>query len=163
MAKRSTFWLTCRIGKGQEAKPTSSSITEAAEAILVREFKGRRILVVDDEPVNQMVAGYILEEAGLVVDVAEDGRAAVMKAQQGNFDIVLMDMQMPELDGLAATRALRALPNLEDLVIIAMTANAFDDDRVRCLAAGMNDFIAKPFKPEEVFGKLVKWLRVAIR
>ncbi len=69
-----------------------------------------------------------------------------------------MDMQMPELDGLGATRELRAMPGRERLVIIAMTANAFDDDRIRCLAAGMNDFIAKPIKPEIVFDKVLHWL-----
>ena len=80
-----------------------------------------------------------------------------MKVRQTNYDIVLMDMQMPELDGLAATKMLRTLPGMEKLVIIALTANAFDDDREMCLAAGMNDFITKPFKPENMFEKLVWW------
>ena len=100
----------------------------------------------------------MLNDAGLDVDMAQDGRDAVEKGRQGRYDIVLMDMQMPELDGLGATQALRAMPGLEQLVIIALTANAFDDDRIRCLAAGMNDFIAKPFAPSVVFEKLLRWL-----
>jgi hypothetical protein len=154
----STFWLTCRLGKGQEPKPTLSDIGEAAEMILARDYQGRKILVVDDEPINRQVVSYILEEVGLEVDMAEDGKDALTKIQQAYYDIVLMDMQMPELDGLHATRELRTRLGLENLVIIAMTANAFDDDRVRCTAAGMNDFIAKPFKPESLFEKLVQWL-----
>lgn len=152
----STFWLTCRLGKGR-AKP-SALVTETAEAILRREYRGRKVLVVEDEPLNREVIGDMLEELGLVVDAAIKGNEALIKVRQAHYDIVLMDMQMPELDGLDATRKLRAMPDGQDLAIIALTANAFDDDRERCLAAGMNDFIAKPFKPEKVFGKLVRWL-----
>ncbi len=152
----STFWLTCRLGKGR-AKP-SAPATETAEAILRREYRGRKVLVVEDEPLNREVIGDMLEELGLVVDAAINGNEALIKVRQAHYDIVLMDMQMPELDGLDATRKLRAMPDGQDLAIIALTANAFDDDRERCLAAGMNDFIAKPFKPEKVFGKLVRWL-----
>src|SRR5574343_1708662 len=152
----STFWLTCRLGKGQEAKPTHASTAEAAEVILARDFQGRRILVVDDEPINREIVGYMLEDLGLEVEMAENGKDAVMKIRQTGYDIVLMDMQMPEMDGIQATRELRALPDREHLVIIAMTANAFDDDRVNCLAAGMNDYIAKPFKPDHLFGKLAQ-------
>ena len=152
----STFWLTCRLGKGR-AKP-SALVTETAEAILRREYRGRKVLVVEDEPLNREVIGDMLEELGLVVDAAINGNEALIKVRQAHYDIVLMDMQMPELDGLDATRKLRAMPDGQDLAIIALTANAFDDDRERCLAAGMNDFIAKPFKPEKVFGKLLRWL-----
>lgn len=155
----STFWLTCRLAKGEEAKPAPSALVEAAEAILLRDYPGRKVLVVDDEPINRAVAGYMLEDAGLTVDMAEDGQQALMKVQQSHYDIVLMDMQMPEMDGLHATQAIRALAGVENPVIIAMTANAFDDDRVRCLEAGMNDFISKPFNPEKLFEKLVQWLR----
>ena len=152
----STFWLTCRLGKGR-AKP-SALVTETAEAILRREYRGRKVLVVEDEPLNREVIGDMLEELGLVVDAAINGNEALIKVRQAHYDIVLMDMQLPELDGLDATRKLRAMPDGQDLAIIALTANAFDDDRERCLAAGMNDFIAKPFKPEKVFSKLVRWL-----
>lgn len=155
----STFWLTCRLSKAQESKLAPSVFVGAAELILARDYPGRKILVVDDEPVNREVAGYLLEDVGLVADMAEDGKQALEKIRQGHYDIVLMDMQMPEMDGLHATEAIRALPGLENVIIIAMTANAFDDDRVRCLAAGMNDYIAKPFKPESLFEKLVQWLQ----
>jgi signal transduction histidine kinase/ActR/RegA family two-component response regulator len=155
----STFWLTCRLAQGEEAKPAPSALVEAAELILARDYRGRKVLVVDDEPINRAVAGYMLEDVGLAVEMAEDGRQALMKVQQGRYDIVLMDMQMPEMDGLHATQAIRALGGQEELVIIAMTANAFADDRVLCLEAGMNDFVAKPFKPENLFEKLVQWLQ----
>jgi len=157
LGQGSTFWLTCRLGKGQEIKPTPMTVAEAAEVILARDYPGRKILVVDDEPVNREVVGYMLEDVGLTVIMAENGKEALQKVREDDFDIVLMDMQMPELDGLDATRELRAIPGMERLVIIAMTANAFDDDRVRCLAAGMNDFVAKPFKPETVYEKLLQW------
>ncbi|SDG94964.1 PAS domain-containing sensor histidine kinase [Propionivibrio dicarboxylicus] len=155
----STFWLTCRLPKGEHAKPVVAPSAEVPEAILARDYRGRKILVVDDEPINREIIGYMLDDIGLKIDTAGDGKEALMKARQTGYDIVLMDMQMPELDGLDATPQLRALPGFENLVIIALTANAFDDDRVRCLTAGMNDFIAKPFKPEVVFEKLLQWLR----
>lgn len=154
----STFWMTCRLGKGQEALPAAFLPSEDAESILVRDYPGRKVLVVDDEPINRTVAGYLLEDIGLAVEMAEDGQQALKKIQQSRYDIVLMDMQMPGMDGLHATQAIRAMPGLENLVIIAMTANAFDDDRVRCLAAGMNDYISKPFNPESLFEKLLQWL-----
>ena len=155
----STFWMTCRLAKGAAAKPATSPLAEDAEKILVREYQGRKVLVVDDEPINRTVAGYLLEDVGLAVEMAEDGKQAIKKVQQSHYDIVLMDMQMPEMDGLKATKAIRAVPGQENIVIIAMTANAFDDDRVRCLAAGMNDYISKPFNPESLFEKLLQWLR----
>lgn len=156
--KGSTFWLTCRLGKGSQAKPAITTHTEPAKQVLAREYQGRKILVVDDEPINREVVGDILEDIGLDVDMAENGQEALQKIRQARYDIVLMDMQMPELDGLSATKAIRAVPELKNLTIIALTANAFDDDRDKCLAAGMNDFISKPFKPDNVFEKLLTWL-----
>jgi signal transduction histidine kinase/ActR/RegA family two-component response regulator len=155
----STFWFAARVAKGQETTPAISSATESAETVLNRDFQGRKILVAEDEPVNQMLLQYMLEDLGLRVDIANDGKEALRKVQQTDYDIVLMDMQMPEMDGLQATQELRALPGKDGLVIIATTANAFDDDRKRCLDAGMNDFIAKPYKPEDVLEKLLTWLR----
>src|SRR5574343_262543 len=154
----SSFWLTCRLDKAQRTQPKPAPIGNEADEILTQDYQGRQILVVDDEPINREVVGYILEEFGLNVDMAEDGKDAISKIGHKPYDIVLMDMQMPEMDGIEATKALRALPDLSNLVIIAMTANAFDDDRISCLAAGMNDYIAKPFKPETLFEKLVQWL-----
>ena len=154
----STFWMTCRLEKGNQAAPAPVAKSESAELVLRRDFGGRRVLVVDDEPINREVMGFILEESGLKVDMASNGMEAMAMVQQSRYDLVLMDMQMPVLDGLQATQQIHALPGLQDLTIIAVTANAFDDDRVRCLAAGMRDFIAKPYEPEVVFEKLVHWL-----
>ena len=132
---------------------------DAAEEVLARDFRGRRILLAEDEPVNQEIARLLLEEVGLVVETAEDGRQAVDLARNRHFDLVLMDMQMPNMDGLAAAQAIRTLPGGAKLRILAMTANAFDDDRQRCFAAGMNDFVSKPVDPPVLFAALLRNLR----
>ena len=129
-----------------------------AEALIRRRYAGRRVLLVDDEPINLEVARFLLEESGLIVDTAEDGAAAVEWARKTCYAVILMDVQMPKLDGLAATRQIRALPGCRDLPILAMTANAFLEDRARCLDAGMNDFLIKPFVPKLLFSTLVKYL-----
>ncbi|HEY9191879.1 MAG TPA: response regulator [Methyloversatilis sp.] len=157
LGQGSAFWLTCRLDKGQKAMPAPTPVAEAAESILARDYRGRKILVVDDEPINREVIGIILEDVGLQVDSAGNGEEALMKVRHADYDIVLMDMQMPVMDGLRATGELRALPGRDGLVIIALTANAFADDREKCLTAGMNDFIAKPFEPGNVFEKLLHW------
>jgi PAS domain S-box-containing protein len=154
----STFWLTCRLARGERAQTAPTIDGGAAEEALVRDHRGRRVLVVDDEPLNREVISCVLQEVGLQVHGAGDGREALARIRDEDYDIVLMDMQMPELDGLDATRAIRALPGRGDVVIIALTANAFDTDRARCLRAGMNDFVSKPFKPEAMFETLLRWL-----
>jgi len=161
LGRGSTFWMTCRLEKGQDVIPSVSHLSENAEVILARDYHGRKVLVVDDEPINRAVVTNFLEDVGLLVDIAEDGKQALEKVRQGHYDIVLMDMLMPEMDGLHATEAIRRLTGLNSLVIIAMTANAFDDDRVTCLAAGMNDYISKPFNPEVLFQKLLLWLSIS--
>jgi putative two-component system response regulator len=120
-------------------------------------------LLAEDDLINQEVALGLLRDVGLVVDLAANGAQALAMAGSGDYALILMDMQMPVMDGVAATYAIRALPQDRGTPIVAMTANAFSDDRERCFAAGMNDFIAKPVDPEILFATLIKWLAPAVR
>jgi PAS domain S-box-containing protein len=148
-------------GKGAAASAATASTAAppapAAESELRRLHQGRTILLAEDNPINQEVASELIRSVGLHVVLADDGIAAVELALRQPFDLVLMDMQMPRMDGLAATLAIRA--QLGDaLPIIAMTANAFDDDRAACLGAGMNDHLAKPVDPSKLYDSLLRWL-----
>ena len=128
------------------------------ERLLHDRLAGARVLLAEDNPINQEVATELLRAVGLAVDLAGDGAQAVALARQRSYDLVLMDMQMPLMDGLAATRQLRALPAYAHTPILAMTANAFGDDRQACLDAGMNDHLAKPVEPELLYAMLSRWL-----
>ncbi|OBI82007.1 response regulator [Mycobacterium asiaticum] len=120
-------------------------------------LQGLQVLLVEDNELNQLVATELLKNAGLEVDVAENGQVAVERVGRRRYDLVLMDMQMPVMDGEEATRRIRQQFPITQLAILAMTANAMAGDRERCLAAGMNDHIAKPIEPSDLFGKLLRW------
>jgi two-component system sensor histidine kinase/response regulator len=142
-----------------ETSDSSSGLARNVVSLDVSRTQGARVLLVEDNEINQEVAFGQLEDAKVEVDIAENGEVAVRMVQDNQYDLVLMDMQMPVMDGIEATRAIRSDPRFGDLPIIAMTANAMAADRDRCLEAGMNDHIAKPIEPEELFRVLVQWIR----
>ncbi|TRZ89100.1 MAG: PAS domain S-box protein [Rhodocyclaceae bacterium] len=154
----STFWFTARLKKGDEVIVKEAGIQGDTMTCIRQHHAGSRILVVDDEPINREIAQIQLKAAGLEVDTAEDGADAISLAQKTSYAAILMDMQMPNVDGLEATRQIRQMPGYLETPIIAMTANAFAEDKARCLAAGMNDFLIKPFDPDTLFATLLRWL-----
>ena len=156
----STFWFVVPLKKGDFSvvSPAISLACIPADQRLHTEYLGVRILVVEDEPVNQEVARCLLEDVGLAVDIAGNGQEALELARQHAYAIILMDMQMPVINGVQATEAIRAESANRDTPILAMTANAFDEDRDICLAAGMNAHISKPIDPDMLYEILLEWL-----
>jgi signal transduction histidine kinase/ActR/RegA family two-component response regulator len=161
----STFWFTAVLHRGYGIVPAAAIESPAtAEELLRRHHRGARILLVEDNEVNREVALAMLHGVGLAVEEATDGGGAVAMAGASSYDLVLMDMQMPRMGGLEATRAIRLLAGWESRPILALTANAFDEDRLACKAAGMDDFLTKPMNVELLYSALLKWLdRAAAR
>jgi signal transduction histidine kinase/ActR/RegA family two-component response regulator len=168
--KGSLFWFTVRLKRSNEniepsILPAAAHKAEATTLDICEQLKlrhgGARILVAEDEPINQEITQEVITDAGLLVDLASNGREAVEMAGSKAYDLILMDMQMPEMDGLAATREIRKRLNGKPLTIIAMTANAFDTDQENCIAAGMDDFLSKPCRPDNLYACLLDWLNKA--
>jgi signal transduction histidine kinase len=155
----STFWFTARFAETDAAMGVPPPQADALAA-LQADFRHRRILVAEDNPINQEVIAGLLDDAGLQVTLAADGTAAVAAAQAGAHDLVLMDMHMPGLDGIGAARAIRAIAGRPYVPIIALTADALESDRALCLAEGLDDHLAKPIDPDALYSTLLKWLRV---
>ena len=160
--KGSTFWFSARLKKTSQARGDADLSPESEVVALLRQrFAGARILLAEDNEINQLVAREILEDVSLVCDLAENGEEAVamfQRAPAGAYALILMDMQMPRMDGVTATRTIRQLDGGEGIPVVALTANAFVEDEARCREAGMNDFVSKPVDPDRLYHALLKWL-----
>ena len=159
----STFWMELPLGLAlagseRDEHAASAEVNLSSEAQLRRRPPGARLLLAEDNPLNQEVALDLLQYVGMQVDVAENGLVAVNMARENEYELILLDLQMPLLDGLGAARQIRLLPGYDHTPILAMTADAFDDARDACLAAGMNDHVAKPVDPDILYSTLLRWL-----
>jgi CheY-like chemotaxis protein len=161
----STFWVTVRVQPAArqavwQTPATGDAPPPTAHTPSRPQFDAR-VLLAEDNAINQEVARELLRAAGCEVHVADNGRRAVEMARTGGYDLILMDVQMPELDGIEASRQIRSMSGLSRVPIIAMTANAFAEDRAACLAAGMNDHVAKPVHAATLYDTLARWLQSA--
>ena len=157
----STFRATLRLRRVMDAPALESPPAPSAQAVLARDFAGTRVLLVDDDPVNLEVMTFLLETAGLAPESASNGREAVAMARTGGYGLILMDVQMPVMNGVEATRAIRELPDMARIPILAVTAHAFDEDRNSFLAAGMDDHITKPATSNQLCSTVLRWLQKA--
>jgi CheY-like chemotaxis protein len=155
----STFWFEAPFEVGVDVTP----IEQAGVAAPARQAGSRRILLVDDDAINNEVAEFLLRLQGFEVDIACDGAEAVERAASEAYAAMLMDIQMPHLDGLEATRLIRRLPEHAATPIIAMTASVFEEDRRACSEAGMSDLVAKPIDPAHLSSVLARWVPAIIR
>ena len=159
LGQGSRFWFTARFKKALESyPPVAKSLDDSAETKLQCAHRDKRILLVEDDFFNCEVALALFQDIGQTVDVANDGIEALELARANTYDLILMDIQMPRMNGFEATERLRQQPGCENIPIIAMTANAFLEDKEKCLEAGMNDFISKPVSPRVLFTVVLKWL-----
>jgi CheY-like chemotaxis protein/HPt (histidine-containing phosphotransfer) domain-containing protein len=156
LGQGSTFWFTAKLQKGTHLLQAAD--TNALQPDMLAPIHGASILLVEDNIFSQQVGQELLEDAGATVVVANNGKEAIDLLLKEHFDCVLMDVQMPVMDGYEATRLIRAHPKLSGTLIIAMTANAGREDQARCLAAGMDEFVTKPIAPNLLFSVLSKWM-----
>ncbi len=154
----STFWFTVRLQRSSAAAAVGHESPCMPSGNLLAALRGRRVLLVEDNPINQEVALDLLQEVGIRADLAGDGREAVARARVTDYELILMDVQMPIMDGLAATAAIRRLPGHGTTPILAMTASVFIEEQNQCLDIGMNDLVPKPVDPKVLFAALAKWL-----
>jgi len=154
-AHGSTFWFTARLGRGTDRPAPAQAALPPVDLSLI---KGAAVLLVDDNLLNQEVAWEMLKDAGAVVTLANNGQEALDWLLKAHFDCVLMDIQMPVMDGLEATRQIRANPALSCIPVIGLTANAEQEGQQRCFEAGMNDFVGKPFELDRLLAVLATWL-----
>jgi len=156
----STFWFSVWLESDDPARvaPKAETSVTDSESRLRRHHQGKRVLLAEDEPLNQEITIIQLEDVGLRVDLATDGAQALERAREQAYDLILMDMQMPVMNGLESTRAIRASSLNMTTPILAMTANAYQEDRHSCLEAGMNDHLPKPVEPDHLYDTLLRWL-----
>jgi CheY-like chemotaxis protein len=156
-----SFTIVLGIGDSNNIRHTEQPLQSLIDTPKYATLKNARILLVEDNPVNRMVVMELLEKLNIQVDVAENGATALSKIQAHQYDGVLMDVQMPVMDGCQATQRIKEIEAHKSLPVIAITASATHTDRLKCMESGMVDFISKPILPETLYNVLIKWIRPA--